>query len=132
MKNITASILAIAILSTVTAQAAPNLLTEQTLRISIIRKTLPAIPADWHFIVVNDIEWKTIIEKNGLQRNQPQSAVSNLKTHFTFVRAAYAMQAPDWELRKTIAHEMGHFECQCQDENKANFYQDQILKQDSH
>ena len=129
MKNIliAATItLALFVLLTVTVHASTNLLTEQTLRISVIRKTLPAIPADWHFIVVSDDDWRHIIDKNGLNHGSPQSAVSNLKNHITFVRAAYAMQAPDWELRKTIAHEMGHYLCGCTDENKANFFQDQI------
>ena len=113
----------------VIANAAPNLLYHTGDRVRAVAKTLKGVPPDWRFLVVNDVQWKTIIEKNGLDRSQAQSAVSNLAMHFTFVREGYAVRAPDNELRQTIAHEMGHYMCGCSNEDKANSEESKILKE---
>ena len=119
MKNITASILAIAILSTVTVQAAPSV--SPTLqRVIEIRKTLP-VPADWHFFMSNEAEWRDAARPT-------HSAYSNLAYKSTFIREWYAMSATDEQLRHTIAHEMGHRICNCTDEATAEGIALQILK----
>lgn len=119
------------LLCSIAAQAAPTLLVEQGTRIRAIVKTLPGTPQDWRFIVLDEVQWKQIMSKSGT-RLMSQTTISNLETHFTFIREGYAIAATDYKLRRSLAHEMGHRMCACQDEDKANFYQDQILKQDSH
>lgn len=125
MKNITASILAIAILSTVPCYAAPNLLFEQGDRVRTMAKTLPVVPADWRFLVFDEVQWNRITTDNGFKT---RTAVSNLKAHITYVREAYAIAATDFELRQSLAHEMGHYLCGCTNEDKANSYQAKVLR----
>jgi hypothetical protein len=100
----------------------------QGIRIRAIAKTLGTnVPEDWHFIVVSETQWAAMVKENGLHLGEAQSAISSLTGHFTFIREGYAVRATDYLLRQSLAHEMGHYQCGCTDENKANFYRDKIL-----
>lgn len=93
-------------------------------RVRAVAKTL-SVPADWHLIVINEAQWKSYTAGNGLHSN---SAISSLSGKTTFVRESYVMHATDAELRSSIAHEMGHRECGCADEHRADAIQDRILR----
>lgn len=88
-------------------------------------KTLPVVPADWRFLVFDEVQWNRITTDNGFKT---RTAVSNLKAHITYVREAYAIAATDFELRQSLAHEMGHYLCGCTNEDKANSYQAKVLR----
>src|ERR1700730_4186777 len=118
--------IALALLCSIATQAAPNLLVEQGDRVRAIGKTLPGVPSDWHFMIVNEQTWQDIVRTKRSWSNLGNSAASNLTAHLTFVREGYALRATDSDLRQILAHEMGHHLCGCQDENKANFYRDKI------
>lgn len=90
-------------------------------RVAAIRKTL-AIPADWHFLLLNEPEWT---RRAGVAL-RTSTAYSDLDTHITFLREFYVMSAQDEKLRHTIAHEIGHYRCQCQDEATADRIADQL------
>jgi hypothetical protein len=130
MKSFTkfTALLFLMLLAATATQAGPDLVFQMGDRVRAAAKTLKGVPSDWRFLVVNDEQWRHMIDKNGLDRGQAQSAVSNLEMHFTFIREGYAVRAPESELRQTIAHEMGHYLCQCTNEDKANSYQDKILR----
>lgn len=82
-----------------------------------------AIPQGWQFVVLNESAWKS-----NPHTHDSHTAYSLLDRQVTYIRETYAMTASDYQLRQTIAHEMGHFICDCKDEAKANFYRDRILK----
>ena len=121
--------LLLAIFIVLTAQvavAAPNPQIEQGGRVRAIAKTL-SVPANWRFIVVDEIQWKSITQKSGTTL-ESHSAVSNLKAGVTFIRVGYAAAATDYLLRRTIAHEMGHARCQCTNESTADRIADQLTQ----
>lgn len=122
-------ILALALVYPFTATAAPlnPTFVEQGNRVRAIAATLP-FPADWRFVVVNDVQFQDIIQGNGLTLNA-HSAISSLKAHVTFIRVTYLLQNSDATVRPILAHELGHVRCGCRDEAVANQWRDKILAQ---
>ena len=116
----TASILAIALLTAVSCYAAP---VSQSIRVhQLVAQLHVQLPPDWNFILLNEGQWR------GVGDRDTNTAFSHLSEHLTYVRESYAIHATDKELLRTLAHEIGHFQCQCQDENKANVYRNKILQ----
>ena len=84
------------------------------------------LPPDWHFITLNEVQWLLAVK-----HHETDTAFSQLPLHLTYIREEYARDATDKRLLHTLAHEIGHYKCQCQDESTANKIADQLI-QDSH
>jgi hypothetical protein len=101
----------------------PSTTVDPLQRVVAIRKTLP-IPADWHFFMLSEAEWKNS-KGQGLGTH---TAYSNLAYKTTFIRESYAISAQDSQFRHTIAHEMGHRICNCTNESTADRIADQLTR----
>lgn len=99
---------------------APDPTSEQ--RVAKLSATLP-YPTGWRFSVVSEAAWAAVpvIGKT-------DTAYSDLDRHVTYVRSSYAASASDDQLRRTLAHELGHWLCGCADESQANVWRNKLLE----
>jgi hypothetical protein len=90
----------------------------------------------WAVFIVPDPEWDSQIRRHNLDKNiytsagsQPLMAYSDLGSRVTYVKETGVRTLHPESLEKILAHEYGHLSLNTTDENKANKYVSDWLKQ---
>jgi hypothetical protein len=80
-----------------------------------------AYPADWSFLVVcTDAEWDTVLRMADIRATD--TAFTVLPKRTTVLRAAIFIRTFERGYKNTLLHELGHVQCNCMSEDKANAY----------
>jgi hypothetical protein len=74
--------------------------------------------------MLNEVEWVTMTR---IYVTKAPLAFGNLQQRVTYVRASRAASISVLELRRLLAHELGHLVCACADQTRADEAADSIL-----
>jgi hypothetical protein len=78
-------------------------------------------PADWKFVVVcTDAEWDMVLRMADIRGTD--TAFTVLPKRTTVLRAAMFIHPLERGYKNTLLHELGHIQCNCMSEDKANEY----------
>jgi len=78
-------------------------------------------PADWNFLVVcTDAEWDTVLRMADIRGTD--TAFTVLPKRTTVLRAAIFIHNMEGGYMHTLWHELGHIQCNCMSEDRANEY----------
>lgn len=73
----------------------------------------------WQIVVLNKPDWQDALQRFHLE-GQTETAFSVLQWDTSYVNGEYIRFSTDGEVKHTLAHEAGHFICECRSEDKAN------------
>ena len=78
-------------------------------------------PADWSFLLAcTDAEWDAILRRADIRGTD--TAFTILPKRTTVLRAKMFIQPLERGYKNTLWHELGHIQCNCMSEDKANTY----------
>ncbi|PYU28878.1 MAG: hypothetical protein DMG32_01730 [Acidobacteria bacterium] len=79
-------------------------------------ESLKAPILTWGILVLTEIEWQNL----GAKRFHTESAFTIIASRHTFVREIYVRSHSATQIRRTLAHEVGHIMCDCMKESVAD------------
>ena len=78
-------------------------------------------PANWSFLLVcTDTEWERLLRMADIRGTD--TAFTVLPKRTTVLRAAIFIRTLEHGYKNTLLHELGHIQCNCMSEDRANKY----------
>ena len=78
-------------------------------------------PSDWNFVLIcTDAQWDWALQLADIRGTDTAFTVLSKRT--TVLRAAIFIRSFERGYKNTLWHELGHIECNCMSEDKANEY----------
>jgi hypothetical protein len=93
-------------------------------RIILDQVDIGMFPQGWVVVPVPEAIFLNC-QPSQMKRCETVTAYTDLVGKVTFVRERYILTAPSARLRHTLLHEVGHIQCQCADESKAELWANQ-------
>lgn len=85
-------------------------------------------PVRWRWVILNESEWLTTLR---IYEARSPLAFGSLRQRVTYLRGLRVAPMSSLELKRLLAHELGHLICACADQSRADNAADAILKKHS-